>query len=66
MRLKDIGETKRTYQRPWCGDDAYVLGWGVIKPQAMVGAKAARRHDDISVPQKLCRKRVFSTWYDST
>ncbi len=66
MRLKDIDETKRTHHRPWCGDDAYVLGWGVIKPQAMVGAKAALCHGDISVPQKLCRIRVFSTRYDST
>ena len=46
MRLKDIGKTKRTHHRPWCGDDDYVLGLGVIKPQAMVGAKAARRHGD--------------------
>jgi hypothetical protein len=29
---------------PWCGDDAYVLGWGVIKPQAMVWAKTAPHH----------------------
>ena len=49
--MKDIDETKRTHHRPWCGDDAYALGWGVIKPQAMVGAKAALRHGDISVPQ---------------
>jgi hypothetical protein len=51
VRLKEISKTKRTHHRPWYGDDAYVLGWGVIKPQAMVGAKAARCHGDISVPQ---------------
>jgi hypothetical protein len=28
-------------------DDAYALGWGILKnPQAMVGAKAAHRHVD--------------------
>ena len=26
---------------PWCGDDTYALGWGILKTQAMVGAKAA-------------------------
>ena len=51
MRLKDINKTKRTHHRPWCGDDASALGWGVIKPQAMVGAKAARCQSDISVSQ---------------
>jgi hypothetical protein len=47
VRLKDIGKTKRTHHCPWCGDDAYVLGWGVIKPHAIVVAKAARPHGDI-------------------
>ena len=44
MRLKVIVKTKRMNHHPWCGDDAITLGWGVIKPQAMVGAKAACRH----------------------
>jgi hypothetical protein len=46
--LKDFGETKCTSHHPWCGDYdyAYALGWGVIKPQAMVGAKAALGHGD--------------------
>jgi hypothetical protein len=39
VRLKDFNETKHTRHHPWCGDDAYVLGWGVIKPQAMVEAE---------------------------
>ncbi len=51
MRLKDFSETKRTRHRTWCGDEAYALGWGVIKPQAMVGAKAARHHGDTGLPQ---------------
>ena len=28
-----------TWHNPWCGDDAYVLGWGVLLSQEMVGAK---------------------------
>jgi hypothetical protein len=36
VRLKDIDETKRTHHRSWYEDDAFALGWGVIKPQAMV------------------------------
>ena len=31
-------------ERPWCGDDAYMLGWGVLTLQAMVGSVAAGRH----------------------
>ncbi len=52
MRLKDFDETKCTSHHPWCGDDtyAYALGRGVIKPQAMVGAKAALGHGDTGVP----------------
>jgi hypothetical protein len=30
--------------RPWCGNDTYALGLGVLKPHAMVWAKATRRH----------------------
>jgi hypothetical protein len=33
-----------------CGDEAYTLGWGLIKPQAIVGAKAARHHGDTCLP----------------
>ncbi len=51
MRLKDFSKTKRTCHHPWCGDDAYALDWGVIKPQAMVGAKATRHHGDTGLPQ---------------
>jgi len=47
--LKDFDETKRIRHRLWCGDDAYALGRGVIKPQAMLGAKAARGHGDTGV-----------------
>jgi hypothetical protein len=50
MRLKDFNETKCTSHHPWCGGDAYGLGWGVIKPQAMVGAKTALGHGDTGVP----------------
>ena len=34
----------RMRNRPWCRDNAYALGLGVLVPQGMVGAKAARRH----------------------
>jgi hypothetical protein len=27
-------QTKGTHHFPWCGDDTYALGWGIIKPQA--------------------------------
>ncbi len=40
----DCAQIKRRQRRPWCGYDAYVHGWGVLASQAMVGAKAARRH----------------------
>jgi hypothetical protein len=51
VRLKDFNKTKRTCHRLWCGDDAYALGWGVIKPQAMVEAKDAHHHGDTGLPQ---------------
>ncbi len=38
MRWWEYAQTKRTRTRPWCGDDVYVLGWGVLTPQAMVQA----------------------------
>ena len=37
-------QTKRMRLCPWCGDDAYALGLGVLEPQGTVGPKAARRH----------------------
>ncbi len=39
------------HEHPWCGDDVYALGWGILTPQTMVGAKAAHRHGDMGVPQ---------------
>jgi hypothetical protein len=51
MRLKDFDQIKRICQGPWCEHDAYALSWGVIKPQAMVGAKATRHHGDTGLPQ---------------
>ncbi len=41
---REDAQTKRTRLCPWCGDDAYVLGWGILTPKAMVGAKAAPHH----------------------
>ena len=37
-------QTKRKHHHPWCGDDAYALGLGDLKPHAMVWAKAAWHH----------------------
>jgi hypothetical protein len=37
-------QTKSKHYHPWCGDDAYALGLGDLKPHAMVWAKAAWRH----------------------
>ena len=51
LHLNNFDETKRTSHHPWCGDDVYALGRGVITPQAMVGAKAALGHGDTDVPQ---------------
>jgi hypothetical protein len=51
VHLKDFNKTKCTRHCLWCGDDAYVLGWGIIKPQAMVEAKAAHHHGDTDLPQ---------------
>ena len=48
--LKDFDKTKHTSHLSWCGDDAYGLGQGLIKPHAMVGAKAARGYGDRGVP----------------
>ncbi len=47
----DFDKTKRTSQHPGWGDDAYGLGGGVVKPQAMVGVKAALSHGDMGVPR---------------
>ncbi len=38
------GQTKRSHHPPGCGGDDDVLTWGVLMPQAMVGAKAALHH----------------------
>jgi len=51
VRLKDFDKTKHMSHHPWYGDDAYAVGWGLIKPQAMVGARAACGHGDKGVPQ---------------
>ncbi len=45
-------QTKRTRLCPWCGDDAYALGWDVLTTQAMVGAKAAPLHTMVAVKHK--------------
>ncbi len=34
----EYAQTKRTRTHPWCGDDVYVLGWGVLTLQVMVQA----------------------------
>ncbi len=44
MHLKDFYQTMCTSHCPWCGHDIYALDWGVIKPQAMVGAEATCHH----------------------
>ncbi len=59
-------QTKCTHIRPWCGDDAYALGWGVLTTQAMVGAKAALRHGSGKKQKKSLRNRLLFSWYNST
>jgi hypothetical protein len=44
MSLTDSNQTNRIRHYPWCGHDAYALGWGVVMPQAMIRAKAAERN----------------------
>jgi hypothetical protein len=44
MCLMDLNQTKCIRHRPWCGHDAYALGWDVLMSQAMVWANAAGRH----------------------
>jgi hypothetical protein len=51
MCLKDFDQTKRIHHRPWCEHDAYALSWVIIKPQAMVEAKATHHHGDTGLPQ---------------
>ena len=41
---REDAQTDRTYHRHGCGGDSDALTCGVATPQAMVGAKAARRH----------------------
>jgi hypothetical protein len=52
-------QTKRTRLCPWCRDDAYALGWGVLTTQAMVGAKAALHHGCRETQKLFIRKGVF-------
>ncbi len=59
-------QTKRTCLPPWCVDDAYALGWGVLTTQAMVGEKAAPRHGGGEKRKKFLRNRLLFFWYDST
>jgi hypothetical protein len=59
VRLKDFSKTKRTRHRSWCGDDAYVLDWGIIKPHAMVGAKAACHHGDTGLLNNCVAEGFF-------
>jgi hypothetical protein len=39
-----VKQTKCMGHCPWCGDDAYALGLGVLKQHAMIWAKAAQCH----------------------
>ncbi len=66
MCLIDLNQTKRIHHRPWCGHAAYVLGWGVIMPQAMIRAKATERHGSGVKQETICRKLIFQDWYNST
>ncbi len=59
-------QTKHTHLCPWCGDDAYALGWGVLTTQAMVEAKADPRHGSDEKQKKFLRNRLLFSWYDST
>jgi hypothetical protein len=52
-------QTKHMRHRPQCGGDVYVLGLGVLTPQAMVGAKAAQRHCCGDERQKFLHERGF-------
>jgi hypothetical protein len=59
-------QTKHKHLRPWCGDDAYALGWGVLTTQAMVGAKAAPHHGCGKKRKKFLHKWLVFSWFDST
>ncbi len=37
-------QTKCMRHCPQCGSDVYVLTWGIVMAQTMVGAKAAPQH----------------------
>jgi hypothetical protein len=52
-------QTKCMHHRPQCGGDVYALGLGILKQQAMVGAKAAQRHCCGDERQKFLHKRGF-------
>jgi hypothetical protein len=47
-------QTKGTPLCPWCGDDAYALGWGVLTTQAMEGGPKPLR------AMVAAKKKVFA------
>jgi hypothetical protein len=55
VRWWEYAQTKRMRTRPWCGDDVYVLGWGVLTPQAMVQAMQPDAMVDT-----LCSQIIYS------
>ena len=38
MRWWEDAQTKCMRHHPWCGDDAYALGWVILASQSIVGA----------------------------
>ncbi len=59
MRWHEDAQTKRMCTRPWCGDDAYVLGWGVLTPQAVVRAMRPDAMVDTSCLQIIYLQEGF-------
>ena len=57
---RDYAQPKRNRHRPWCGDGAYALGLGVLKPHTMVGAKAAQHHPPRLISYYLAGKKKVS------
>ncbi len=49
-------QTKCVHHCPRCGGDVYVLGLGVLMPQAMVGAKAMVVATNLN---NFCARGVF-------
>ncbi len=67
MRWWEDAQTKHMRTCPWCGDDVYVLGWGVLTPQAMVQATPPVVLDTNSlgiIESMTPRKNVFSALPD--